>query len=189
MGSAAFNTNWCENEPSGALTYHTGRGNWVTNSTTRNPMRYRWIENLFGNLWHFLPDITFSGLQMYVCDDMTEYVMHKKTAPYYPQNRVYTQQADNGSKTDSTDVNYWVTDFDNGEFTKGVEFGRNFSQALTSVNAFGAYYYLYSDDVIIANGGGFDHLFRCNMLTQRAWIVDGTKWYLYGARLMYKHLR
>lgn len=188
IGSAAFDTNWCENEPSGNLTYHTGRGNWIANSNTRNPMRYRWIENLFGNLWHFLPDITFSGLQMYVCKNMKDYVMHKKVAPYYPENNLYTVQTSNGSKSDVTGANYWITTFDSGEFTKGVDFGRTFSQSLTSEKAFGAYYYLYPSDVIITNGGGFDHLYRCNMLTQRAWSSLDSQWYLYGARLMYKHL-
>ena len=188
VGSAACITNFCELAPAGNLNWHTGRANWIENSTTQNPVRYRWMENLFGNLWHFLPDITFSGLQMYVCENMKDYVMHKKTAPYNPQNKIYTAQSNNGDKSDNLNANYWITDLDNGEFTKGADFGRTFAKNLLSTNAFGAYYYLNNDDVIIANGGGFDHLYRCNMLTQRAWILNTARWFLYGARLMYKHI-
>ena len=36
-------------------------------------MRYRWMENLVGNVWHFLPDITFFNRQMYICSDMMNY--------------------------------------------------------------------------------------------------------------------
>ena len=190
IGSAAFNTNWCENAPSGALNWHTGRTAWSTGdgTLTRNAVRYRWIENIIGNLWHFLPDITFNNLQMYVCKNMKDYVMHKDTAPYYPQGALFTQNDDNGSKADVTGYNYWVTDLDDNIFEKGIDFGKTFNLNLTSDKAFGAYYYLYSSKVVITNGGGFDHLWRCNILTQRAWNSPTTQWYLIGARLMYKHL-
>ena len=190
IGSGAFNTNWCQNAPSGALSWHTGRTAWSTGdgALTRNAVRYRWIENIVGNLWHFLPDITFNNLQMYVCKNMKDYVMHKDTAPYYPQGALFTQNDDNGSKADVTGYNYWVTDLDDNIFEKGIDFGKTFDLNLTSDKAFGAYYYLYASKVVITNGGGFDHLWRCNILTQRAWNSPTTKWYLIGARLMYKHL-
>ena len=193
IGAAAFNTNWCENVPSGALSWHTGRAAWATGGAAliRNPMRYRWIENLFGNLWHFLPDVTFYNLQMYVCKSMKDYVMHKHTSPYMPVNALYTAQESNGYKGDTSGVNYWVSTLDDGQFAKAVDFGRSFDTSLTSDKAFGAYYYLYDNtDVpyIISNGGGFDHLYRCNMLTQRAWQDAAKISYLYGARLIYKNI-
>ena len=186
IGSAAFNTNWCENAPSGALSWHTGRANWITNSTTRNAIRYRWIENIMGNLWHFLPDVTFDALQMYVCKNMKDYVMHKKTTPYLPQGAIFLENNDNGDKADVVGSNYWITTLDDNTFVKGVPFGRTYDKDLTSVKAFGGYYYLKNTLVSIANGGGFDHLYRSNIMTQRAWIATTQKWYLYGARLMYK---
>jgi hypothetical protein len=39
---------------------------------------------------------------------------------------------------------------------------------------------------ICANGGGFDHRNRCNLLTTRAWVWNDTRWHLYGARLLFK---
>ena len=186
IGSAAFNTNWCEDAPSGALSWHTGRANWINNSITRNAIRYRWIENILGNLWHYLPDVTFDALQMYVCKNMKDYVMHKKTAPYLPQGALFLENNDNGDKADVVGSNYWITTLDDNTFVKGVPFGRTYDKDLTSVKAFGGYYYLKNTLVSIANGGGFDHLYRSNIMTQRAWIATTQKWYLYGARLMFK---
>ena len=81
-----------------------------------------------------------------------------------------------------------MTDLDDNIFEKGIDFGRTFDLNLTSDKAFGAYYYLANYKTIVANGGGFDHLYRCNILTQRAWVNTTQKWHLYGARLIYKHL-
>ena len=189
IGSAAFNTNWCENSPSGALSWHTGRNNWIADSTTKNAVRYRWIENIFGNLWHFLPDVTFYNLQMFVCKNMKDYVMHKRTTPYIPQGKLFIENSSNGDfSLDAPNTNYWINALDNNIFTKGIPFARSYDKSLVSTQAFGAYYYLMTSNRIIANGGGYDHIWRCNILTQRAWISNTQKWYLYGARLMYKHL-
>ena len=189
IGASAFSTNWCENCPSGALSWHTGRTNWIANDETRNAVRYRWIENIIGNLWHYLPDVTFDALQMYVCKDMKDYVMHKKTSPYLPQSAVFLENNDNGNKADVTGDNYWITSLEDNIFARGIPFARTYDKSLTSKKAFGGYYYLKNTLVTIANGGGFDHLYRCNILTQRAWIATTQKWYLYGARLMYKDIR
>lgn len=190
-GSAAFNTNFCESAPTGEMTtYHTGRANWATSSVleskTRNPIRYRWIENVVGNLWHYLPDVTFKDLQMYQCKNMSDYVFHKYTDSYLPVGDTLVENTDNGSKADVAGSNYWVTSLLNDTFAKSVDFGKTYDKSLVSTKAFGAYYYLFDEIVCIANGGGFDHLWRCNVLTQRAWIQNDNKWYLYGARLMFK---
>ena len=75
-------------------------------------------------------------------------------------------------------------------FAKGNVFGNDFDKSLVSTKAFGAYYYLSSGSIpnIISHGGGFDHLYRCNILTQRAWQDTESRWYLYGARLMFKDI-
>ena len=188
IGSAPLDTNFTEDCSSGALSWHTGRANWVASSTTQNPVRYRWIENIIGNVWHILPDITFHNLQMFVCKNMKDYEMFKHTDAYAPESALFTQNNDNGSKLDVSGYNYWITALEHNPFIKGVDFGRSYDKNLLSTKAFGAYYYLYNGTNIIANGGGFDHLYRCNMLTQRAWVAANNQWFLYGARLMYKHL-
>lgn len=197
VGSAPFNTDFidtCVNP----LTWHTGRALAVSGGEqeiTRNPVRYRWIENPVGNLWHYLPDVTFNNLQMYVCKDMAEYVMHKYTYPYVPVGNILPEQNNNGSKSDvntSSSPNYWITALLNDIFAKGNCFGKAFDVVhdgtLTSQKGYGGYYYLMTGIKSIANGGGFDHLYRCNILTNRAWIATSARWYLEGARLMFKRI-
>lgn len=188
VGSAALNTNFVEDCPTGALTWHTGRAAWDSGAEVRNPIRYRWIENPHGNLWHFLPDVTFDELQMYVCEDMTKYEFCGIGDGYNPVGDVMLQQSSNGQKEDVTNANYWITSLVNDHFARGVLMGKSWDMSLLSHQAFGGYYYLNAGRMGIVNGGGFDHLWRCNMLTQRAWAAINYKWYLVGARMLYKHI-
>jgi len=191
IGSAGCTTNFCQSVSNGALSWHTGRTTWQTgNGTyTRNPIRYRWIENIFGSIWAFFPDVTFDNLQMYVCKSIKKYQFFKHDGTdYVPIGMTYMENAVNGVKGDVANSNYWVTKLSNETFAKFNDFGRAYDKSLTSTKAFGAYYYLYTGTVCIANGGGFDHLYRSNILTNRGWIRTQSRWYLYGARLMYKNL-
>lgn len=193
VGSAPCVTNRCETiDSTYRLAWHTGRTSYnpgtYINPETFNPCRYRWVENIIGSVWHFLPDISFNDGQMYVCQNMKEYVMHKITAPYIPIGDILPINADNGNKSDVANANYWITKLMNDIFARGVNFGTAYNKALTSTKAFGAYYYLYNTRVCIVNGGGFDHLWRSNILTNRAWVNSSDKWYLYGGRLMFKNI-
>ena len=193
-GTCGFNSNWCELSPTGALSWHTGRNNWIADSIVQNAIRYRWIENLFGNIWSYLPDVTFYDLQMYVCKNMDNYEIGAHSENYIPVYKVLPEQTSNGNKSDSVGPNYWVTKLVDDCFNKGILFGAACNNSINSEKCFGGYYYLYRTvnnnvvPIIIANGGGFDHLYRCNMLTQRAWIIPSQQWYLYGARLIYKNI-
>lgn len=198
VGNAPSTCNNCEtiSDVGAAMTYHTGRTNRTLSPIgelqyeTANACRYRWIENPIGNVWHFLPDVTFSNAQMYVCENMRDYVCHKYTSPYKPIGKTLIPQISNGNKTDVADANYWIISLMNDIFAKGSVFGDAYDTSLVSTKAFGAYYYLSNTNipVIISHGGGFDHLWRCNILTQRAWQNAGIRWYLYGARLMFKNI-
>ena len=190
MGSCAQDTNWCETSLNPLLS-HSGRSNFphsILEPYKVNPMRYRWIENIVGNLWHFLPDVSFLNLQMYVCNDMSEYEMFKTTHPYTPIGDVLPEQNSNGHKGDVPDYNFWITNLMDDSFSKGNCFGKSWDKNMLSTEGFGAYYYLNSGNRVIANGGGFDHLYRCNILTNRAWITNTNSWYLYGARLIFKKI-
>jgi len=190
VGSAGCTTNFCELCGSTKkLNWHTGRAEFVSGSQKQNPMRYRWIENIFGSLWHFTPDVTLNGLQLYVCDNIKDYQFGKTTAPYRPVGALMTAQTSNGQKNDNTGVNYWIDSLIDDIFAKGITLGKSYDMSLTSQKAFGAFYYANGSGVRInVNGGGFDHDVRCNMLTNRLWIATSDKWYLYGARLMYKNI-
>lgn len=190
IGSAGCTTNFCESVETGALSWHTGRANWVSGSTTKNPIRYRWIENIVGSLWHIFPDIIFNNLQMYICKDMSKYNLSELDENYSAVGKIMTKQDSNGSKSDTANVNYWIDKLVDDHFNKNyIFYGGTWDTSLISTKAFGAYYYLDTGLRVVTNGGGFDHLYRCNMLTNRAWSnLTSGKWYLYGARLLYKHI-
>ena len=187
VGNCPQKTNWTET-CSAPHTSKTGRANMREPGLTtrnRNPMRYRWIENIVGNLWHLLPDVTFNDCQMYVCENIADYEMFSTQPLYRKVGDRLPLNNDNGDDIfiDRTGKNYWVTSITQ---EPGISFGTTWTQDITSQKAFGAYYYLSDGLVIIANGGGFDHGYRCNMLTNRAWITPEIRWHLYGARLIYK---
>lgn len=189
IGSAPLNTNWIEMCGVGALNYHTGRAEFVVNSDNMNPIRYRWIENIFGNVWHFLPDVTFKNGKMYVCDSMKDYRFGEVNKGYEYVETELLEQKDNGNKADIKYANYWVKSMNKNLYDNGMMFGETYDKNLDSTQRYGAYYYMSHDGIkFIANGGGFDHLYRCNILTNRAWISTDNKWYLYGARMMYKNI-
>ena len=180
----------CENVDNGALIWHTGRAEWSPQKETMNPIRYRWIENPVGNLWHFLPDVTFVDGQMFYCKEMANYSFGKHDGiDYVPIGEPYIENNDNGIKSDDKNVNYWISSLADEPFAQSVLFGKDYDMNLTSQEGFGGYYYLNANGTFfVANGGGFDHQWRCNMLTNRAWITTETYWYLYGARLIFKNL-
>lgn len=193
IGAAPQLTNWCELCPQ-PLSWHTGRGNVTSlglEAETINACRYRWIENVVGNVWHYLPDVTFLNRQMYVCSNMSDYEMFKTDGAYKAIGNIFESQSSNGNKSDYPNYNYWISSLltDYIANKKGITIGVSWDKTLTSTKGFGGYYYLYDEvdtPYIIANGGGFDHLWRCNMLTHRAWINTWERWYLYGGRLIFK---
>lgn len=155
----------------------------------RNPMRYRWIENIVGNLWHYLPDITFLNRQLYVCSNMRHYRIAACQGAYQPYHPPFSiTNDDNGTLVDGRGTNCWVSKLIDDNESKGISFGIAFNKDITSNEAFGAYFYLSDGLNITVNGGGFDHRNRCNLLTTRAWIPPSYRWHLYGARLLFKDL-
>jgi len=189
IGSCAQNTNWIET-CSAPFMGPTGRADIVENrfdAEERNAMRYRWMENLVGNVWHYLPDVMFVDAQMYVCSNMTDYQFaywpakgYEAYGPAFPVSREL------GTLDDEPFVNHWVTTLMDDPENRGIAMGAAYNSSFTSNMAFGAYYYVHDDHGICVNGGGFDHKNRCNLLTTRAWVNIEEQWHLYGARLLLK---
>ncbi|MBP3220328.1 MAG: hypothetical protein J6M37_07710 [Prevotella sp.] len=191
IGSCAQSTNWTETCSAPHFSY-MGRANIIERGLPprgRNPMRYRWMENIVGNLWHYLPDITFVNRQMYVCSDMLAYKFASFDGAYRPYGQEFVpNNNDNGTPDDVRGVNYWVTRLMDDSEMRGISFGVEYDKNLTSQEGFGAYYYVRYGLNIVVNGGGFDHGNRCNVLTTRAWITPNYRWHLYGARLLFKDI-
>ena len=189
IGSCAQSTDWTST-CSAPYKGHSGRADIREegfSASERNPLRYRWVENLVGNVWHFLPDVMYVGGQMYVCSNMSDYrFAYNPPTGYTPYGQPLPQSSDNGTLMDIRGVNNWVSSLMDDPLQKGIAMGQAYDRSLTSRLAFGAYYYVYEGHGICVNGGGFDHRNRCNLLTTRAWEVVNRRWHLYGARLLFK---
>ena len=190
IGSCGQSTNWTE---TCSAPFHgaSGRADMIERTflpEERNPMRYRWMENIVGNLWHFLPDVTFKDCRMYVCSDMSQYRFGCCEGAYVPYGPPLVPNPSNDVWLDEPYVNCWVSSLMDDKDYKGVSIGAAFDSSLTSSDGFGAYYYAKDGHFIAVNGGGFDHRFRCNLLTTRARVALSYRWHLYGARLLYKNV-
>lgn len=171
-----------------SLPYHTGRTNRAkvdVNSTVldirKNPNRYRYIENISGNVWHYLPDITFVNGVPYVSNNINDYEFWKTTGSYKPIALKLPEQAVN------TDGN-WILTLAYDHICQ-YSFGATFGAGAYNQKTGGFYYMNYGSQVCTVNGGGFDHRERCNIATNRSWITPVTSnvaWYLYGCRLTCK---
>ena len=193
VGNAPCDCGYCN------IAWHTGRTDIQPMANSKkpveaiNPCRYRWIENIVGNVWHFLPDVLFKDRQMYVCADMENYSMDFSLANYTPIGDALPLQSSNGNKSDvnaAATPNFWMTKMLNDTFAKGSAFGKEYDtehNGLLSAMGFGGYYYLNNGNNLVVHGGGFDHLWRSNVLTFRGQIAANQRWFLYGARLMYKN--
>ena len=190
IGNCAQVTNWTETCKAPHFS-STGRANMMEPHflpRERNPMRYRWMENIVGNIWHYLPDITLFNHQLYQCKDMSAYCFGKHDGAYNPVGKPLTVNTDGGHQFDVRGSNCWVTTLMPDNSLQGISIGDSFDKSLISSQAFGAYYYIGDDLCIAVNGGGFDHGYRCNLLTTRLWDAPSIRWHLYGARLLYKDI-
>lgn len=190
IGNCAQVTNWTETCSAPHLSY-TGRANMMEADflpRERNPMRYRWMENIVGNIWHYLPDITLYNQQLYHCSNMSEYNFGGHDGAYQPIGFPLTLNTDNGTQYDTKGRNCWVTTLMPDTACLGIALGNGYDRNLNSTQAFGAYYYAGNGLCIAVNGGGFDHVSRCNLLTTRLWDAPNIRWHLYGARLLFKDI-
>lgn len=69
-GVASGNINAKQLGETDVLAYHTGRTNDTYNTSA---IQYRWIENIYYNVWHFLDGILVNDGKVYVCLDNSKY--------------------------------------------------------------------------------------------------------------------
>ncbi|MBR3067435.1 MAG: hypothetical protein IKG77_06815 [Prevotella sp.] len=191
IGNCGQTTNWIETCSAPHFSY-SGRANMLERGflpRERNPMRYRWMENIVGNLWHFLPDVTLYNHHLYVCSNMKHYKFGCHDNHYEMYGDSLITNTDNGTLEEAANRNFWTTTLLPDDSLRGISFGNAFSRSITSKDAFGSYYYVGNGLCIFVNGGGFDHRNRCNLLTSRAWDAPNIRWHLYGARLIFKNVK
>ncbi len=202
LGGAAQKTGWTDalSTPSG----HTDDNGGGPDAVYRNGVRYRYIENLWGNVWHFIDGLNLSNGVSYVCDSMRNYESGLTTGAYKPVAIKQAMQNENGSVGGDREIHYMKNlgfdpqfpclalpeDYVNQGETSvphGQTAPRLGSDTLRHHN-FGDYYYLNAKATCYVHGGGFDHYWRCGLFTLRGWVTDTLRWYLYGARMIYKPL-
>jgi hypothetical protein len=161
----------------------------------RCAVKYRHMENLWGNLWCILDGVNLANGRAYFCENMDRYESGVITGAYHPTSISQLMQDDNGNVGGDREIHFlrnlgydprwpWLAlpqDFTWQEETSV----RGASDALRNGN-FGDYYYLNQKATCYVHGGGFDHYWRCGLFTLRGWFTDTGKWYLYGARLILK---
>jgi len=202
LGGAAQKTGWCNSltTPSG----HTEPNGDGADANYRYAVRYRYMENLWGNVWHYIDGLNFADGKAYICDNMRDYASDVTSGAYRPTSIKQEIQTDNGTVGGDRERNYMKNlTYDPAHpmlalpmdyVNQGVDSvphaqttQRLGSDTLRHGN-FGDYYYLNTSATCYVHGGGFDHYWRCGLFTLRGWQKDTSRWYLYGARMIYKPL-
>ncbi len=200
LGGAAQKTGWSDvlTTPSG----HTADQGGGPDARYRCAVRYRYLENLWGNVWHFIDGLNLSQGTAYVCDDMQRYESGVTSGAYRPVSVRQAIQTDNGTVGGDREIHYLKNltfepqrpflalplDFVNAGAT-AVPHAQQTPQLGSDTlrrHHFGDYYYLDTKATCYVHGGGFDHYWRCGLFTLRGWANERTRWYLYGARMIYK---
>lgn len=78
------------------LTYHTGRVNGAADNVSA--VQYRWIENLWGNVWKLVDGILIQDGLVYICNDRANYA--SSITSDYESTGLYTPTNNNRHKTD-----------------------------------------------------------------------------------------
>ncbi|NLF18561.1 MAG: hypothetical protein GX595_15110 [Lentisphaerae bacterium] len=195
LGGAAQKTGWADQ-----LQGHSGATPGQGEEPYRDyrcAVRYRWMENLWGNLWCFIDGLNYADGRAYVGMAMRDYASGVTTGSYRLTSIEPLPQDDNGNVGGDREIHYMRNlGFDPEapwlalpqDFTYPGEAVRaGVSETLRHGN-FGDYYYFSRTATCSVHGGGFDHYWRCGLFTLRAWCKESTRWYLYGSRLICKEL-
>lgn len=78
------------------LTYHTGRVDGTADNVSA--VQYRWIENLWGNVWNWVDGILIQYGLVYICNDRAKYA--SSITSDYESTGLYTPTNDDWHKTD-----------------------------------------------------------------------------------------
>jgi len=167
-----------------AMTYHTGRAgeNGIT------AVRYRWMENLWGNVWMQTAGVRIKDLHYYITHDPSK--IESDLGEFTELSFVSPEQRD------------WPTT--NTGFVQAMGFDR--AERLTTLPvAVGSEYENYEAkhyalknldpdgrtipngvEFVCVSGGGWDHINRNSIFTTRFWAEasSGAKSTLYGSRLV-----
>jgi len=193
LGGAAQKTGWADGLPSHSG--HTAYNGDPPYEDYRCAVRYRYMENLWGNAWCFIDGVNLFNGRAFFCANMADYASGVTSNRYEPAAITQLIQNDNGDIGGEREIHYlknlgydparpWLAlpqdyTYQDRSLVPGV------SESLRNGN-FGDYYYLSTKATCYVHGGGLDHYWRGGLFTLRGWSTESHKWYLYGSRLIFK---
>lgn len=178
--------NFSDIESFGAFAQNTGYTDFIKESTKNvkiheksdvdyiSAIKYRDIENLWGNVWEYVDGIYISNLTPYLKSI-------NSSSTYNALNYKIPPQKNLGLHNDTFG---YINDvmLDSNLYFLPKSLGKS-----NSKNSFGDFYYAHENgNYNLVFGGGWDHYDRAGLFCFRFWIYNNTSWYLYGTRLMYK---
>lgn len=134
-------------------------------------MVYRGIENLFGNMWHFVDGINIKDYIAYICDDPTQYASDKFVAPYKAVGYTNLQTRD-------VYTNRMGYDEENEAIALPIEANGSSSSGTCD------YYYCDAGNRIVLVGGGFNNGTQAGFFYWHCYHVSSHSYWAYGARLL-----
>lgn len=169
-----------------SLTYHTGRQAYATDTDISNyvsPMRYRYIENVIGNVWEQLAGIRVKNLTVHYnfepnFNESFSDGRYKTLGYGLPLQDQYPSSNKGWIIKEGYDVN-------NRIFNLPVLCGNTGGQGKYA----GGTFYSYADQTKEYEGvvcGAWDTYYWANINTIRFWGVAGTKSNLYGNRPIFR---
>lgn len=114
-------------------TVKTPSGSPVSNKDGNRPCKYRGIENLWGNYWHYIDGIRFVGDDIYVSSDPTNYSSGKNVGHQYDYVCV-------GTKDSTVGTSKFVDVMKQFEHYPLLGFPVGFADTVDEANYHGAYY-------------------------------------------------
>ena len=195
IGSGGQKSGWTD-----SMSYHTGRaeGNGYSgNAEYRAGIKYRNIENLWGNMWHNIDGININFGKVRFGSNIAGY--NADGNKYTTVNIQPLQQLENGNSGGINEIHYMKNlGYDSNhpwlalpeEYMYITETTIEGESAKLRNASFGDYYYFKSniENGIYVHGGGLDHYWRSGLFTLRAWDDVKKSSYMIGTRLIYKNL-
>ena len=182
---------YCSGQPNGqtdVLPYHTGR---TGEENALSPFRYRWMENLWGNVWTMTDGVVVRDLRYYVTSDLSKYTgdideWDMLSYPAPEQNRYPLTEYGYIQKT-GYDPKHARYNFPSQLETAPTHYGDKL-YTIKNINPDGKEFPDGTEFGLVV-GGGWDHLDRNGIFTMRFWgLRNNMKSWLYGSRMIIRGL-
>ncbi|MCX7715413.1 MAG: hypothetical protein N2171_06770 [Clostridia bacterium] len=165
-----------------AVSGNTGRENGIRNN--KSAIKYRYVENLWGNSWAMLADGYIDNLTFKLSTDITKY---NDEESFKPCSCTVPLQDKLGVQGNKSEWVYFVKNMGYDEKNPAVMLPAELGEGAEYTKHFSDIFFSYTGKRYFAYGGGYDHDKRAGIFCYRAWYdknVAGPP--LHGGRLIYK---